>query len=314
MNNIKALKFPKIRQLNDMGVDKFISFFKKEIDSIHRDLIKNGALKFQGVKMETPFEFQKVVDSISSKTLNYIDGNSPRTKLADNIYTSTEYDNTQKITMHNELSYSANWPRKIYLYCLQPSETGGETLIADCREILMKMNPEIVSEVEGKGIMYIRNLHGGDGMGPSWQETFETIEQNVLEKYCRKYGIGFQWRESGGIKLVQQSKGIITHKETNERVWFNQIDQFHPIQLGNDIYNTIKAIYETEEDFPMFVKFGDGTHISEEIVRQIIITINEITLAPIWKKNELLLLDNELVSHGRNPYTGNRELLVAMSD
>jgi alpha-ketoglutarate-dependent taurine dioxygenase len=314
LNSVTEMQLPLLIQLDGITPDMFISYYRKHRQEIEDKLQRVGALKFSGVQIDSLDSFQWIVDSISSKFLSYIDGNSPRTKLSSNVYTSTEYDQTQRITMHNELSYSAKWPNKLFFSCLQPAETGGETLLADSREILTKMDSDIVSEIEKRGIMYIRNLHGGMGMGPSWQETFETDDPQQLEAYCTQYAINFEWTANGSLKLKQFSKGITEHRATHEKIWFNQIDQFHPCHLGEEMFEALQLMYDSPENFPMYVTFGDGKEISETMVHEILAAIDEVTLAPVWQRNEFLIVDNELVSHGRNSYTGGRKVLVAMSE
>jgi alpha-ketoglutarate-dependent taurine dioxygenase len=317
MNNINCqtgYELPVIMQLDDMDADHFISYYLENKDRIEDKLMKDGAIKFKGVQIYSLEDFQRVVDSISSKFMNYIDGNSPRTKLSGNVYSSTEYDKAYKITMHNELSYSAKWPNKLFLSCLQPAETGGQTLLADSREILQRINKNIISEINKRGVRYIRNLHAGEGIGPSWQDTFETKDKGQVEAYCKSYSIDFEWSKKDSLKLKQSSKGIIEHRKSGERIWFNQIDQFHPYHLGEEILETLRIMYDSPESFPMYVTFGDGTEIAESVVQEILETIDEVTVAPVWERNELLVIDNELVSHGRNSYTGNRKVVVAMSE
>ncbi|UII24659.1 TauD/TfdA family dioxygenase [Fulvivirga maritima] len=305
---------PKSFQLHDLKPDEFITYYFEKEKEIEDELLLSGAVKFHGVQIESIDVFQNIVNSIATKFLSYIDGNSPRTKLTGNVYTSTEYDKTQRITMHNELSYSAKWPGKLFFSCIQPAESGGETLLADSREILSLMDNDLVKEVESKGVMYIRNLHGGKGMGPSWQDTFETESKDQLEEYCKQYNIEYEWKEDNGLRLRQKSKGIVGHRTSGEKVWFNQIDQFHPYQLGEDLYEAMKAIFPTPEDFPSYVTFGNGDVISEELVSEILRVTQKATIAPAWNKNELLIVDNELASHGRNSYTGNRTVLVSMCE
>jgi hypothetical protein len=307
-------KLPFIIAVDEMSAETFILWYLENKVEIEKQLLDTGAIKFTGVQIDSLDTFQQIVNGISDKFLNYVDGNSPRTKLSGNVYTSTEYDPRQRITMHNELSYSAKWPNKLFFSCLQPAETGGETLIADSREILRVMNSSIVSEIEERGIMYIRNLHGGNGFGPSWQDTFETEDSKEVEAICRQYDIDFEWKGTERLKLLQRSKGIITHRKTGEKLWFNQIDQFHPCHLGSDILEALQIMYDAAEDYPMYIRFGDGKEISESFVKEILATIEQVTLAPVWEKNELLVVDNELVSHGRNAFTGARKVLVAMSE
>lgn len=306
-------ELPLTIRLDTISPGDFISYYHEHKRELEEKLINSGAIKFAGIQIDSLDDFQQIVNSISSRFFNYVDGNSPRIKLSGNVYTSTEYDKRQKITMHNELSYSAKWPNKLFFSCIQPAETGGETLIADSRVILHKINKDIVSEIEQKGIVYIRNLHGGMGVGPSWQDTFETNDKNVLEEYCKVCAIEFEWGENDNLRLKQRSKGIHEHRVTGEKVWFNQIDQFHPVHLGEQLYTELLTLYSPDE-FPMYVTFGDGSRIGESMVKEILTTIEEVTIAPVWNKNELLIIDNELFSHGRNPYTGERKVLVAMSE
>lgn len=314
MNNLESKQkvFP-IFNLDDLDPEEFVAYYLDREREIEGQINEKGAIKFRGVQVKSLESFQFIVDSVANKFLSYIDGNSPRTKLSSNVYTSTEYDKTQKITMHNELSYSAKWPNKLFFSCLQPAETGGETLLVDSREILGKMNPDIVSEIESRGVIYFRNLHGGMGMGPSWQDTFETDDKVQLEAYCKSYSIDFEWSENNSLRLKQPSKGIIEHRVTKERVWFNQIDQFHPSHLGKDIYEVMSTMYTSAEEFPMYVTYGDGKPIQEDMIHEIINTINDITIAPPWQRDEFLIVDNELFGHGRNSFTGDRRVLVAMS-
>jgi alpha-ketoglutarate-dependent taurine dioxygenase len=316
MNQEKTLHntLPFIWNNEEMSAESFINYYRANEVAIAQELTIHGSIKFKGIEIPSMETFQYIVDSVSEKFLNYIDGNSPRTKLSGHVYTSTEYDQTQKITMHNELSYSAKWPNKLFFSCLVPSETGGETLLADSRSILNAMDRAIVEEVRARGVMYVRNLHGGMGMGPSWQDTFETNDKSQLESYLKDYNIDFQWMGNENLRLRQHSKGIIRHRATGEELWFNQIDQFHPIHLGEEMHEAMYAMYESPEEFPMYVKYGDGTEISSETIEKILSAIEKVTVAPKWDTNEFLLVDNEMVAHGRNPYTGNRRVLVAMSE
>jgi Taurine catabolism dioxygenase TauD, TfdA family len=309
-----SISLPVLIELKGMDPGAFVSYYSANKAEIERNLLKNGAIKFSGIQIDSVDDFQQIVNSISVKFLNYIDGNSPRIKLSGNVYTSTEYDQTQRITMHNELSYSAKWPNSLFFSCLQPAVSGGETLIADSREILKRMNRDIVSEIEHRGIVYIRNLHSGEGLGPSWQDTFETKDTGQVEAYCQSYGIQFEWRSKDSLRLKQPSRGIIEHRTSGEKVWFNQIDQFHPDHLGEEMLEMLSIMYDSPDDFPTYVTFGDGKEISKSLVREISDTIDELVIAPAWHPNELLVVDNELVCHGRNSFTGDRKVLVAMSE
>ena len=42
--------------------------------------------------------------------------------MGQKIYTSTDYPASQWIELHNEMSYSHNWPGKIYFFCATAAE------------------------------------------------------------------------------------------------------------------------------------------------------------------------------------------------
>jgi hypothetical protein len=294
-------------------VDDFIHWYGSNEALIENNLLKSGAVLFRGVDIDTLESFSKITKAAAQEFLSYVDGFSPRIKLSSNVYTSTEYDADFYITLHNELSYSARWPSKIFFCCLLPSATGGETPIADCRRIIREMRPELIDEFERKGVKYVRNLHGGMGLGPSWQATFETQDKAVVEEFCKKSGTDYRWKPDGGIKLTHVKPALINHPVTGERVWFNQVDQFHPCHMDKDIFDTLMLMHDgDEEELPMFGSFGDGSKISPEMIREIRRTVDSVAVLTPWQKGDLLLVDNVLVCHGRMPYTGNRKIVVSM--
>ncbi|MBL7726222.1 MAG: TauD/TfdA family dioxygenase [Dinghuibacter sp.] len=294
-------------------INTFTEWYVQHEATIQEKLHIHGALLFRNTGINDINDFNGLLKQITRSLKTYTDGFSPRTKLQSNIYTSTEYDADYYITLHNELSYSANWPGKLFFCCIIPSETGGETPIADCRAILKAMRPELLQRFRQKGVRYIRNVHSGDGAGPSWQQTFETENKEEVENFCRANDIGFSWRNDGMLQLVQNRPAVITHPVTGEEVWFNQVDQFHPCHLPADIYETLMMLYDNDpERLPMYGCYGDGSAIDEADIQEVRALVDSKRIFNTWQKGDLLLADNILVAHGRMPYTGNRKILVAM--
>ncbi|HEY6331688.1 MAG TPA: TauD/TfdA family dioxygenase, partial [Blastocatellia bacterium] len=99
-----------------------------------------------------------------------------------------------------------------------------------------------------------------------------------------------------------------------QELWFNQADQFHPSGQPPDVYNSIKELYRDREfQLPQDVRYGDGTEIdiaSLDEIRQTVFA--NATLFP-WRRGDVLMIDNMLVSHGRMPFRGARRILVSMA-
>lgn len=295
-----------------LSIPDFIMWYKESHALTDKILLDKGAILFKGVGIDSAAAFEELISGIVPSSLDYVDGNSPRTRLSSKIYTSTEYDARESITLHNELSYSSRWPSRLFFNCQIPAQAGGETPIADSRRILQQMNASLVEEISRKRIRYIRNLHGGQGIGPSWQYTFETTDPAAVTKFCHESNTECEWKDDGSLRLIQYSDGIIMHGKTGERVWFNQIDQFHPSQLNKEVYETLTMLYEDEMDLPMYVTFGDGTRIPEDMIQEVRKTCDGLAVPTKWEKGDLLMLDNVLCCHGRSPYVGERKVLVSM--
>ena len=295
------------------NLEGFIKYYNMNRKSINETLISEGAILFRNCYIDSVESFNLVLDEIANDLKNYAGGNTPRTKIKSKIYTSTEYDKNETISQHNEMSYSSKYPSKIYFCCLIPAASGGETPIVDCRDILRSIDHEIIQMFKEKGVRYIRNLHSGQGMGKSWQETFETESKEEVEKICLMDKSEFEWKPNGKLRITQNRPAIIEHPITKEEIWFNQIDLFHPTNLSKEIYEALLMYCNDDPfDLPIFGCFGDGTIISDDIMNEIRSLINNKRIKFKWQKGDLLMLDNILISHGRMPFEGDRRIVVAM--
>src|SRR5262245_21883283 len=292
---------------------QLISHYENNKGYFESRLLVHGGLLFRGFSafdLKTFEEFARAVSG--NELLNYIDGTSPRRRINNSIYTSTEYPPEFFISLHNELSYAHKWPNKLFFLCTVAPEKGGETPLVDSRRLLTNFPLNIVKQFRDKGVRYIRNLHGGDGLGLSWQATFETNDRLVVEQYCREANIKMIWKEDGSLRLIQDRPATARHPKTGEEVWFNQADQFHPSEMDQETYDCMLDIMK-EEDIPKNAFFGDGSIIDRSILDEIREIIRrQIVLFP-WQVGDVLVIDNMLTSHGRMPFVGPREILVAMS-
>lgn len=318
-NNIESKiignEYTKIRLLeaksNDLNLKVWIS---ENIDFVNKLYLENGILLFRGFISEIDKnDFAQVVNITSEgKALNYAEPSTPRTKVKDQVYTSTEYPKEQIISQHNEHSYSTFWPKKLFFYCEKPSFSGGSTPIADSRAVYKMIPNNIIQKFESKnGVSYIRNFN--NEMDISWEDFFETPDRNKVKEYCDKKGIQFQWKEDNSLRTSQSCQAVLEIPETNEKVWFNQAHLFHYSNLGEEISNYLIEVYG-KENLPRNSSFGDGTDIDLEDLRKIRDVYEKCMFKFDWQKGDLLMVNNILYSHGRDSYTGDRTVLVSMSE
>ena len=297
----------------NVNLDVLLNYIEDNNAMLKELLLKHGAVLFRGFNVNGNEDFQNVKEKFSgASNFSYMDGNSPRTKLASNIYTSTEYPKEYAITLHNEMSYSNRWPQFLFFTCQIPSEEGGETPLADCRLILKKLNPDIVNKFREYGVKYTRYLAGSKGMGKSWMSTFDTTDKTVIENYCKENNVEYFW-ENNNLCLSHKGPGIIKHPVTHEEVWFNQANQFHPSSLPGEVYEYLKSQYsKSKYKYPQYAFYGNGDEIPEEYLKEVTEVHFETALKFKWEKGDLVVLDNLLMAHGRMPFKGERKVLVSM--
>ncbi|MBL7728750.1 MAG: TauD/TfdA family dioxygenase [Dinghuibacter sp.] len=304
---------PLLWEAKDYAINDLPELLKTEAGKIKELLLLHGAVLFKSFGIDSAEKLEACVNAFPGKSLNYVDGNSPRTRLQDKVYTSTEYPASEFISLHNELSYGKNWPRFLFFCCVTPALKGGSTVLADSRAMLNGLSAEVQEAFRSKGVMYIRNLHGGYGAGNSWQETFETDDRSVVEEYCRQDDIMYEWNSDDSLRLLQKRDGVIRHPESGVEVWFNQADQFHPSTHSADVYEALMEVYEGDPmSMPQYATFGDGDEIPLFMLEEIREAGKKTMVAPEWEKGDLMLVDNILTAHGRMPFEGARKILVSM--
>lgn len=277
---------------------------------IESNLLKYGALLFRNFKLNSEIDFEKFIQAISGELLDYSYRSTPRTLVNGKIYTSTEYPAEQFIPLHNEMSYTRNWAMKIWFYCVQPAAKDGETPIADSRKVLKKIPLQIREKFIDRQIMYVRNY--GRGLDLDWQNVFQTNKKVEVENYCRQASIEFEWLNENHLKTRQVCQAIATHPITKEMVWFNQAHLFHVSNLPLTVQESLLSMM-SEQDLPRNAFYGDGTPIENSIIEEINEIYRQEAIVFTWQTGDILMLDNMLFAHGRNPFIGSRKVLVGMA-
>ena len=279
---------------------------------VETELPKFGALLFRGFEVDGVQGFEAFADWFKGEQIQYDYGSTPRTQIKGKVYTSTEYPPDQTIPLHNEMAYTTQWPMMLWFYSQIVAEQGGETPIADSREIYKRIRPEIRDRFEKEGLLYVRNYRVG--MDVPWQKVFNTEDRGRVEEICRQSKIEFEWRGRRGdeLRTRQSCQACAKHPHTGEDVWFNQAHLFHISNLEDRFRKAMLTIYK-EEDLPRNVYYGDGSTIEDDILNEVRAVMEDVKVAFPWRKDDVMMMDNMLAAHGRHPFKGNRKVAVSMA-
>ena len=281
-------------------------------DWLTEALHEYGGVLFRGFTIREVEEFQQVARAVIPELQPYIEGQSPRTKVIDNVYTSTEFPPQYSITPHNELSYTKSPPRRIIFHChIAPAE-GGETPIFDFRQVYTAMDPDLRERFERGGVKYVKNMHGQErGLGKSWMQHFETSDRSTVESYLRENNIEFAWATDGTLKTWTIRPATAKHPVTGEWHWFNQANLWHVTNVDERHREQLLARCG-EDHLPTHAYYGDGAVIPDDDLDRVRKVMWDHAVIFPWQQGDVLVLDNFLVAHGRMPFKGPRKILVAM--
>lgn len=284
-----------------------VGWMKNNTNFIDTKLKEHGAILFRGFQVNTIEKFQQFMSYFGDELLEYKLRSSPRHAVGDKVYISTKYPPEYAINMHSESSYSPIHPNKIIFCCVEPADERGETPIADNRKVLREISAETKAKFQNLGVKYRRFFSNEYGM--SWHEAFQTENKEEVEEECRSMGIDFKWENETELILTWNKKAIWNHPETNESVWFNHALFFNKYAPGNEV--AVEVL--DDEELPNNTFFGDGTEISRLEIQELITAYQKSTVEFKWERGDVLLLDNMLMSHGRNPFKGSRNIIVSMT-
>lgn len=280
-------------------------------DQLQKNLMQYGMLLFRHFSLTNVDDFHDFMAIFSSQSHSYEHGSTPRTQITERVFTSTEYPSDQIIPFHSEMSYTNSWPMKLWFYCAQPAKQGGMTPLADNRRVLASLPSTIVEKFKKLGVKYVRNFHD-EHLGVSWQSTFQTDSPQQVESYCQQQGIRCIWFGKR-LRTEQICQGVSIHPVSHEEVWFNQAHLFHYSSLEPEIRDFL--LNDFGEDYmPRNAYYGNGEPIESEVLDTIRACFNKHRIEFEWCPYDVLMLDNMLVAHARDSFTGPRKIYVGMAD
>ena len=268
-----------------------------------------GACLLRGFAIADGAKFAELSQVFGQQLEEYTYRSTPRSKVGD-VYTSTEYPATEIIPLHNEMAYTSHWPQRLWFFSKVSATSGGETPLADSHEVYERIPADTRERFEQHGVRYVRNYRVG--LGVPWRETFQGMDKAAVERFCADRGIVAEWLDEETLRTTETCQAATVHPVTGAKVWMNQAHLFHVSSLNAPTREALLEIMD-EADLPRNAYLGDGTRISDEDLAAIRAAYDAEALAFPWQDDDVLILDNLAMAHGRNSYEGARTLLVAMT-
>jgi alpha-ketoglutarate-dependent taurine dioxygenase len=292
-------------------IESACGWLKVVLPGLNRALRTHGVVFLRGLPMTEVKDFAQVRDVLLPIPTPYREKATPRSKLGRDVFSSTDLPPTQAIQLHNENSYTLTFPGVLLFGCLTAPSEGGATPVADCRKVLSSLPEYLVSEMRSVGWLLTRSY--SEFLSTTWQAAFSTEEKTEAERYCKENLIGYQWQADGNLTTRQVRPGIITHPRSGDEVWFNHLAFWNEWALDEELRETLIA--ECGRDrLPFNTAMGSGRPLTRDEVRVLQDAYAGAAVRETWRKGDLLMVDNILTAHGREPFNGDRKIVVAMGE
>ncbi len=280
-------------------------------DALRAAVARHGALLVRGLGIGDVAQTAAVFDRLGSGLMVEREAFAERRRYAEGVYSSAKWPANQPMCMHHELSYTLEAPSLMLFACLTAPTAGGVTGVADAAAVLEALPAELVERFARGGWMLVRSYT--DEIGASWEEAFGTDDRAAVERYCQANAIEFSWQPDGSLRTRQRRNAMVQHPVSGRACWFNQVAFLNEWTMDPDVHEYLVDIYGAD-GLPFNTRFGNGDPIGEDVVELLNQAYEANTLREPWQPGDLMLVDNIAMAHSREPYQGQREVLVGMTD
>jgi alpha-ketoglutarate-dependent taurine dioxygenase len=269
----------------------------------------HGAILFRGFPLTGPEDFDRFVAAFELPNFPYEESlsNAVRVIKTPRVFTANEAPPTVRIFLHHEMAQTPIYPSKLFFFCEQPAESGGETPL--CRsdvlwDRLRAECPEFARNCESKGLKYSTVMPSQNdptsGMGRSWQSTLRASTPEQAEERLKALCYSWTWLDDGCLRATTPVLPAVRPLPDGRKTFFNQL------------VAAFQGWKDERNDPSKAITFGDGTLLDRAAVDAATRLSEELSFNIPWQRGDVALVDNLVTMHGRRPFIGTRKVLASL--
>jgi hypothetical protein len=279
-------------------------------DEIAERLHRDGVVAVHGLGVTDAQELVDVVRALGHEPVDPLEPFTPRPVLAPGAYGSAAWPAESPMCMHHELGYALRPPSLVAVACLTAPRTGGATAVADGAAVLADLPPDIVEPAIRTGWSLCRTYSGPVGL--TWQDAFGADSPDTVEQYARENDLQLEWLDS--VLVTRRTRpAVLEPTGAPGPVWCNQLAFLSEWTMDPVVRDYL--IMELGQDaLPFRTSYGDGTPFGPAAVERVNAVYDRHRRWRPWQPGDVLLVDNLRTAHNREPYTGDRQMVVVHAD
>lgn len=286
-------------------------------------LAQHGTLLFRGLPIHNADDFSRFAHAFGYTPHEIIGIVVDRPVLAPNVAPANEAPKEVLIYNHNESPQVPHAPEYIFFYSHRAPTSGGETPISSSLELFARAQqeiPEFIAELAAKGILskvtykVDKQYEGGSTLRQAFGKDItddddEATRRAKIEAQIARYGRGkhttWEWTDDNTLVLTHRLPAIRTQPNTNLPTLFTGLAAYYKnLQHQGSTAGRKNVTYQY---------FGDGTVIPEKYLAKLAEITDEIRVLHKWQRGDVLVYDNTIAQHGRQPWQGEQKDRVVLA-
>ncbi len=180
-------------------------------------------------------------------------------------------------------------PDLCFFNCVEaPDGNGGETMLIDGVEFAQRLSPDLFERFQQQGIIY--QAYWDENR---WQSEFDISNIEELQTFLANHPQIQARIDADAIEFRCLALAMQTSL-SGELAFANGLLAHLP-KISHPRWDGLNAYCKPTNR----VFFGGGEEISEEIINQLIDIQDDIAVNHKWVENDLLIIDNAKIMHGR---------------
>ncbi|MEX2169542.1 MAG: TauD/TfdA family dioxygenase [Pirellulales bacterium] len=276
---------------------------------LERQVGVHGAILFRGFPLGSAADFDAFVAAFDLPNFPYNQSlsNAVRVNWTERVFSANEAPAEVTIYLHHEMAQTPIFPSKLFFFCEQPAEEGGETPI--CRsdifyQRLSEELPDFARKCDEKGLQYTNVMPSENdplsGMGRSWQSTLGAPNREQAEARLEGLGYSWEWLPDGCLRVVTPVLPAVREISPGRKTFFNQL------------IAAFRGWKDPRNDPSKSIRLGDGEPLDTAAMKLATELAEELTFDLPWQRGDVVMLDNLVVMHGRRTFRGKRKVLASL--
>ncbi|KAK1637922.1 hypothetical protein BDP81DRAFT_480761 [Colletotrichum phormii] len=278
------------------------------------------SLQRQDLPIHGAEDFGKFAHAFGYKLHEIIGIVVDRPLLAPKVAPANESPKEVLIYNHNESPQVPHAPEYVFFYNHKALSKGGESPISSSLELFHRAKneiPESIQELTGEGILsrvtykFDKQYTGGSTLQQACGKDFlegdsVATKRTKIEAQIARYGRGkhttWEWIDDG-VVLTHRLPAIRGQPGTGLPTLFTGLAAYWKnSQGGNGARKEVtKQLY------------GDGTPIPDKYLEHLAKITDEIRVLHNWQQGDVLVFDNVIAQHGRQPWEGEQSDRVVLA-